>query len=150
MLAVIIGLNFMPVHFYGETEFWFARDQSHPPGRTHPFILFWGGGPQQNGILGFHYWKDPGAANTYIVGGGTGRFVAFWETMVLSVFPFTFAPELLVVMGGETESLRRNLPKASKRYFYMLIFFYYFSVLAIGCICPSNAPALTDGGQGKN
>lgn len=43
MLVVIIGLNFMPVRFYGETEFWFARDQSHPPGRTpdtffHPLL----------------------------------------------------------------------------------------------------------------
>src|SRR5436305_7509428 len=114
------------------------------------FILFRGGGPQQNGILGFRYWKDPGAANTYIVGGDIGRFVVFWETMVLSVFPFTFAPELLVVAGGKTESPRRNLPKASKRYFHKLIFFYCFSVLAIGCICSSNASALTNGGQGKS
>lgn len=68
--------------------------------------------------------------------------------MVLSVFPFTFAPELLVVTGGEMKSPRRNLPRASKRYFYRLIFFYCFSVLAIGIICPSNAAALTDGGQG--
>ena len=152
MLVVIIGLNFMPVRFYGETEFWFAGTKVIllVGLLMLSFILFWGGGPQQNGILGFHYWKDPGAANTYIVGGDTGRFVAFWETMVLSVFPFTFAPELLVVTGGEMESPRRNLPKASKRYFYRLIFFYCFSVLAIGCVCPSNASALTNGGQGKN
>jgi amino acid transporter len=39
------------------------------------FILFWGGGPQQHGILGLHYWKDP--ANAYIVGSDTSRFVAF-------------------------------------------------------------------------
>ena len=151
MLVVIVGLNFMPVRFYGETEFWFAGTKVIllVGLLMLSFILFWGGGPQQTGILGFHYWKDPGAANTYLVGGDTGRFVAFWKTMVLSVFPFTFAPELLVVTGGEMESPRRNLPKASKRYFYRLIFFYCFSVLAIGCICPSNAKALTDGGQGK-
>lgn len=46
------------------------------------------------------------------------------------------------------ESPRRNLPKASKRYFYRLIVFYCLSVLAIGCICPSNATALTTGGAG--
>jgi amino acid permease len=79
-----------------------------------------------------------------------GRFVAFWETMVLSVFPFTFVPELLVITGDETESSRRNLSKASKRYFYRLIFFYLFSVLTIGCICPLNASALTNCDQGKN
>jgi len=69
--------------------------------------------------------------------------------MVPSVFPFTFAPELLVVMCGEMESPRRNLPKASKRYFHRLIF-YCFSVLAIGCICSLNASVLTNGGQGKS
>lgn len=46
------------------------------------------------------------------------------------------------------ESPRRNLPKASKRYFYRLIAFYVLGVLAIGVICPSNAAALTDGGAG--
>lgn len=24
LLVVIVGLNFLPVRFYGETEFWFA------------------------------------------------------------------------------------------------------------------------------
>lgn len=75
---------------------------------------------QQDGILGFHNWKDPGATNTYLREGGTGTFIAFWKVIVLSAFPFTFAPELLVVTGGEMKSPRRNLPKAAKRYFYRL------------------------------
>ena len=49
--------------------------------------------------------------------------------------------------SGEMESLRRNLPKASKRYFYRLVFFYVFGVLVIGVTCRSNDPSLTDGGQ---
>jgi len=68
--------------------------------------------------------------------------------VVLSAFPFTFAPELLVVTGGEMKSPRRNLPKAAKRYFYRLVFFYIGSVLAIGVICPFNDARLTDGGVG--
>jgi amino acid permease len=67
--------------------------------------------------------------------------------MVLLAFPFMFALELLAVTGGEMESPRHNLPKALKRYFHRLIFFYCFSVLAIGPICPSKASALTNGGQ---
>lgn len=55
------------------------------------FILFWGGGPEQHGILGFHYWKDPGATNTYLEEGSKGTFLAFLETLVLSAFPFAFA-----------------------------------------------------------
>ena len=150
MIVVIVGLNFLPVRVYGETEFWFAGTKVVLlVGLLFlGFILFWGGGPEQDGILGFAYWKNPGAANTYILGGSTGYFIAFWQTMVLSVFPFVFAPELLIVTGGEMESPRRNLPKAAKRYFYRLVFFYVFGVLVIGVTCRSNDPALTNGGQG--
>ena len=46
------------------------------------------------------------------------------------------------------KSPRRNLPKAAKRYFYRLVFFYIGSVLAIGIICPFNDARLTSGGVG--
>ena len=149
MLVVIIGLNFMPVRFYGETEFWFAGTKviMMIGLLILSFILFWGGGPSRD-RLGFRYWNNPGAAHPYIKTGDTGRFISFWETLILSVFPFTFAPELLVVTGGEMESPRRNLPIASRRYFYRLVIFYVLSVLAIGVTCPSNDPRLTNGGSG--
>jgi amino acid transporter len=83
-----------------------------------------------------------------LIEGAAGRATAFFEVVVLSAFPFTFAPELLVVTGGEMKSPRRNLPKAAKRYFYRLVFFYIGSVLAIGVICPFNDARLTNGGVG--
>lgn len=147
-IIVIIGLNFFPVGVYGETEFWFASLKVFMMIGLLilSFILFWGGGPSRQ-RLGFHYWKDPGAVNTYIKEGDAGRMIAFTKTLVLSAFPFTFAPELLVVTGGEMQSPRRNLPIAAKRYFYRLIIFYLGSVLAIGVICASNDKALVDGGS---
>ena len=149
MIIVIVGLNLMPVKFYGETEFWFAGTKiiMLVGLLLLSFILFWGGGPK-GGRLGFHYWKDPGAANTYLVGGDKGRFVAFWATLINSVFPFTFAPELIVVTGGEMQNPRYNLPKASRRYFLRLVLFYCLSALAIGVICPSNDSRLSNGGAG--
>lgn len=45
--------------------------------------------------------------------GATGRFVAFIATIVASAFPFTFAPELLVVTGGEMQN-----PVSSKNGLY--------------------------------
>jgi hypothetical protein len=44
MLVVIIGLNFMPVRFYGETEFWFAGTKVIllVGLLMLSFILFWG------------------------------------------------------------------------------------------------------------
>jgi amino acid transporter len=149
MLIVIIALNLMPVKYYGETEFWFAGTKVilMVGLLILSFILFWGGGPSRD-RLGFRYWNDPGAAHPYIKTGDSGRAISFFQTLVLSVFPFTFAPELLVVTGGEMESPRRNLPIASRRYFYRLVVFYCLSVLAIGVTCPSNDPRLTDGGAG--
>ncbi|TPR06450.1 hypothetical protein CAN33_0021475 [Aspergillus niger] len=94
---------------------------------------------------GFHYWKSPGAFNTYLVSGSTGRFCAFLYTLCYSVFSFNFAPELLVVAAGEMQNPRKNLPRAAKQYFYRLIIFYILGVLAIGVICPSNASGLTNG-----
>jgi yeast amino acid transporter len=149
MLVVIVGLNFMPVKYYGETEFWFAGTKviMMIGLLMLSFILFWGGGPSGD-RLGFRYWHDPGAGHAYLKTGDAGRTVAFFQTLVLSVFPFTFAVELLVVTGGEMESPRRNLPVAGKRYFYRLVIFYVLSVLAIGVTCPSDDARLTDGGSG--
>lgn len=149
MLIVIVGLNVLPVKFYGETEFWFASLKVFMMIGLLilSFILFWGGGPDRD-RLGFRYWERPGAANTYLATGNTGRFLALLSTLVLSAFPFTFAPELLVATGGEMESPRRNLPTAARRYFWRLIIFYIGCVLAIGILCPSNNEQLTNGGSG--
>ncbi|GAB7350062.1 hypothetical protein MBLNU459_g0731t1 [Dothideomycetes sp. NU459] len=149
MMVVIVALNALPVKFYGETEFWFASTKvvMMMGLLILSFILFWGGGPSRD-RLGFRYWKHPGAANTYLEEGNTGRFLALLSTWVLSAFPFTFAPELLVVTGGEMESPRRNLPIAARRYFWRLIIFYIGCVLSISVICPSDDARLTDGGAG--
>jgi len=149
MIVVIVGLNALPVGFYGETEFWFASTKviMMIGLLILSVVLFFGGGPNHD-RLGFRYWQHPGAANEYLETGNTGRFFALLSTLVLSAFPFTFAPELLVVTGGEMKSPRRNLPIAAKRYIFRLLFFYIGSVLAIGVICPSDDPALTDGGAG--
>jgi len=149
MIVVIVALNALPVRFYGETEFWFASTKviMMIGLLILSVILFFGGGPSKD-RLGFRYWENPGAANTYLAGGDLGRFLALLSTFVLSAFPFTFAPELMIVTAGEMQSPRRNLPIAARRYIYRLVFFYLGSVLAIGVICPSNDPALTDGGAG--
>ncbi|KAK5050874.1 hypothetical protein LTR84_003433 [Exophiala bonariae] len=149
MLVPIIILNFLPVRVYGETEFWLAGTKVILilGLLCLSFILFWGGGPSRD-RLGFRYWQNPGAAKELLTAGSTGYFVSFWKTLILSVFPFGFAPELLVVAAGEMESPRRNLPTASKRFFLRLVIFYCLSALAMGVICPSNDERLTNGGPG--
>ncbi|KAJ5290783.1 Proline-specific permease [Penicillium angulare] len=144
MMVVIIALNFLPVRFYGESEFWFSGIKiiTLIGLLMVSFILFWGGGPNRQ-LLGFHYWKHPGSFNQYLVNGDTGRFVGLLKCTVSSAIAFIFAPELIIISGGEMESPRRNVPRAARAYIYRLVFFYIFGVLAIGVICPSNAARLT-------
>lgn len=99
LLVVIVGLNFLPVAVYGETEFWFASTKVilMVGLLVLSFILFWGGVPSQPSRLGFRYWQDPGAANPVTLDGGIGLFISFWVTMINCVFPFVFAPELIIV-----------------------------------------------------
>ncbi|KAJ5669536.1 amino acid permease [Penicillium macrosclerotiorum] len=149
MLLLVVGLNLLPVRFYGESEFWFASIKVLLIIGLIilSFILFWGGGPNHQ-RLGFHYWKDPGAANTLIVGGDSGRFVALLATIISSVLPFTFSPEMIVVTAGEIQSPRKNLPRIARNFFWRLIVFYIGGTVAISVICPSNASSLTSGGTG--
>ncbi|CAI7603545.1 unnamed protein product [Penicillium viridicatum] len=146
MMVVIVALNFMPVRVYGEAEFWFAGVKiiTLIGLLMVSFILFWGGGPNRQ-RLGFHYWKNPRPFNAYLTTGDSGRFVALLKCTVSSAIAFIFAPELIVISGGEMQSPRRNIPRAARRYIYRLVFFYIFGVLAIGVICPSDASRLTKG-----
>jgi amino acid transporter len=85
MIVVIVGLNALPVKFYGETEFWFAGTKviMMTGLLLVSVVLFWGGGPDHD-RLGFRYWKKPGAANVFLEEGNTGRFLALLSTLILS------------------------------------------------------------------
>lgn len=151
LILVIVGLNCFPVSVYGETEFWFASLKVFGIiGLLFmAIVLILGGGPTHD-RLGFRYWIDPGPVNEYLVGGSAGQFYAFLGVLCFSIYAFAFAPELLVVTGGEMESPRRNLPVAGQRYFYRLVLFYCLGALAIGLIIPSNAKGLLGSGSGAS
>ncbi|KAH7126436.1 putative proline-specific permease [Dactylonectria estremocensis] len=147
--VVIIACNCFPVKVYGETEFWFASTKVI--GIIGLLImavcLFFGGGPSGEPTY-FKYWSNPGPINEYLVSGAAGRLCAFIGVITFSVYAFAFAPELLVVTGGEMESPRRNIPKATVRYFYRLVTFYILGAFAIGFLVPSNHEDLLGGGSG--
>lgn len=150
-IILIIILNLLPVRIYGEAEFWFAslKVLGIIGLLIMAFVLILGGGPTHD-RLGFRYWKDPGPVKEYVADGVTGRFVAFISVTTLSVFAFGFAPELLVVTGGEMQRPRENLPKAGKRYFYRLVAFYILGSFAISMIISSDNKQLLGGGSGAD
>ncbi|KAJ0108319.1 hypothetical protein J7T55_005296 [Diaporthe amygdali] len=148
-MVVIIALNCFPVKVYGEAEFWFASLKVFGliALLITALVIVCGGGPNAQ-ALGFRYWHDPGPVKEYLVSGGSGKLCAFIGTWVFSVFAFAFAPELIVVTGGEMQSPRRNLPSAGRRYIYRLIFFYVLGSFFIGLIVSSDNDRLLGGGKG--
>lgn len=151
IMIVIVACNCFPVKVYGEVEFWFASTKviGIIGLLIIATVLFFGGGPTHDPLY-FKYWGNPGPVNEYLVEGRAGQLCAFVSVLTFSVFAFAFAPELLVVTGGEMEAPRRNIPTATKRYFYRLIVFYILGALGVGIIIPSNHPALLSSGSGAS
>ena len=146
LLVLLVILNVLPVRFYGEAEFIFTgvKLATIIGLLLLSFILFWGGGPDRN-RLGFHYWKDPGAANTLILEGDAGRLIAAIATVISSIMPFTFTPEMVVGTAAEIKEPRKNVPRVAKHFTWRLVVLFVGSVVGISVICPSNAPTLTSG-----
>jgi yeast amino acid transporter len=104
------------------------------------FILDLGGGPNHD-RLGFRYWKHPGAMKPYIASGSAGRFLGLWSTLVNASFSYG-GVEMVAVAAGEAENPRVNIPKAVKRVFWRILFFYVLGSLAIGVLVPYDDPRL--------
>ncbi|KAG0053703.1 hypothetical protein BGZ83_000587 [Gryganskiella cystojenkinii] len=144
VLVIMLLLNIIAVSFFGEAEFWFASIKLITICGLIilGFVIFFGGAPNQDGILGFHYWKTSGAFVEYKAVGSLGRFLGFWHAFVSAGFAFITSPELIAIAAGETINPRRNIPKAARRFVWRLAVFYGFSSLLIGVLVPSDDPNL--------
>ncbi|KAG8422875.1 hypothetical protein J3459_009969 [Metarhizium acridum] len=144
VLAVILFLNIIAVSFFGEAEFWFASIKliTIMGLIILGIVIFFGGAPKSDGVLGFHYWNTPGAFVDYKASGSTGRFLGYWHALVSAGFAFITSPELIAIAAGETIAPRRNIPKAARRFVWRLAIFYGLGSLVIGIMVPSNDPKL--------
>jgi len=91
-----------------------------------------GGGPDHD-RRGFRYWKHPGAFNTYLVNGNTGRFLAFWSSLISAAFSYGNI-QVVALSGTETRNPRKIIPEATKKTFYRVFFFYFLSIFIVGLI----------------
>jgi yeast amino acid transporter len=91
------------------------------------------GGAPDHDRIGFKYWKDPGAFNTYLVDGNTGRFLALWSTLISAAFSYGNI-QVTTLAGAETANPRKVIPQATKKTFYRVIVFYVISVFVVGLI----------------
>lgn len=138
ILVIVLALNIFAVAIYGEAEFIFASVKiiTIVGLLILALIIDVGGVPGQK-RLGFHYWRNPGAMKPYIADGATGRFLGLWSVLVNAAFSYG-GVEMVAVAAGEAEDPRRNIPKAVKRVFWRILFFYVLGTLAIGVLVPYN------------
>lgn len=142
IIVLVICLNIFAVSIYGEAEFCFASIKiiTIVGLIIFAFIIDLGGGPTRD-RLGFRYWNNPGAMKEYVSTGSTGRFLGLFSTLVNAAFAYG-GVEMVAVAAGEAENPRYNIPKAVRRVFWRILFFYVLGSLAIGVLIPYNEPRL--------
>jgi yeast amino acid transporter len=141
-LALILCLNIFAVSIYGEAEFIFASIKiiTIVGLLIMAFIVDLGGNPNHE-RFGFWTWQHPSAMLEYIGTGGWGRFLGLLATLINAVFSYG-GVELVAVAAGEAENPRKNIPKAVRRVFWRILFFYVLGSLAIGVLVSSDDPHL--------
>jgi amino acid transporter len=142
IIVVVVCLNIFAIQIYGEAEFIFASVKiiTIVGLLIMAFIVDLGGGPKHD-RLGFRYWKHPGAMKEYDSTGATGRFLGLFSVLVNAAFSYG-GVELVAVAAGEAENPRKNIPKAVRRVFWRILFFYVLGSLAIGVLVASNDKSL--------
>ncbi|KAG0141056.1 hypothetical protein CROQUDRAFT_99237 [Cronartium quercuum f. sp. fusiforme G11] len=143
MLAVVVGLNFAPAHFYGEFEFWFASIKlvTILCLRILGIVLDLGGGPMHDRI-GFRYWKNPGPFIEFLgIQGTAGRFLGFWPALIQATVSCV-GTEITAITAGEAKNPKKALPSAIRKVTIRIWVFYILGTFVIGLIMQSNEPRL--------
>ncbi|PWN51660.1 hypothetical protein IE53DRAFT_385983 [Violaceomyces palustris] len=141
-LVVIFTMNCMGSRVYGECEFWFASFKVILILGLimMTFIMMVGGNPQHE-AFGFTYWRNPGPMAEFIETGPLGRFLGLWNTLIFAAFAIG-GPEYISIAAGEAINPREVIPKAIRRVFWRLCFFYIVGALCVGILVAYNDPAL--------
>lgn len=143
IIILILVLNIFAVSIYGEAEFIFASIKIITIlGLLICSCVIWLGGAPDHDRRGFRYWKE-GAMKEYVGKGDSGRFAGLWSTLVNAAFSYG-GVEMVAVAAGEAANPRKNIPKAVRRVFWRILFFYIFGSFFIGVCISSNDDALTN------
>ncbi|KAM0716375.1 hypothetical protein Q7P37_007820 [Cladosporium fusiforme] len=128
--VVITAMNFMPVSFYGEVEFWFASIKVITVLGFLIFGICINAGAGSEGYLGFKYWNHPGAFQPHLTDASS--------ILANNLPPCEVCTELVGIAAGETANPRKNVPKAIKQTFWRILFFFVLTILFIGILIPSD------------
>lgn len=144
---VISALNFLPVSFYGEVEFWFATIKVITILGFMIFGICINAGAGHRPYIGFSYWRQPGAFHASDLvpdNEALGKFVSFWAVLIQAGFSYQ-GTELVGIAAGETDNPRKTVPSAIKKTFFRILFFFVLTILFIGILVPyDNKDLLSD------
>lgn len=137
-------LNFFPVKFYGEIEFWAASIKVIAILGWLIYALCMICGAGKTGPVGFRYWRNPGAFGPGILVSNkdTAKFLGWLSSLVNAAFTFQ-GTELVGITAGESDNPRKTVPKAINRVFFRIVIFYILSILFLGMLVPYNDPRLS-------
>lgn len=144
--AVISAVNFLPVSFYGEIEFYFASIKVITVIGFMIFAICIDAGAGQHGYLGFDTWKNPGAFAPHLIenNDALAKFVGFWAVLIQAAFSYQ-GTELVGIAAGETSNPRKTVPAAIKKTFYRILFFFVLTIFFLGLLVPYDNENLLNG-----
>ncbi|OOF94433.1 hypothetical protein ASPCADRAFT_208939 [Aspergillus carbonarius ITEM 5010] len=150
--VVITLLNFLPVSFYGELEFWLSSIKVITVVGFMIFAICIDAGAGDQGYLGFHNWVHPGPFAPYsgVHPDSLAKFVGFWSVLIQAGFSYQ-GTELVGIAAAETENPRKTVPAAIRKTFYRILFFFVLTIFFIGILVPyTNENLLTDGNDANS
>ncbi|KAF2730121.1 histidine permease [Polyplosphaeria fusca] len=143
----LTAVNFLPVDLFGEFEFYFASI------KVVALVGFWifsiciNAGVGDQGYLGFHYWKTPGAFAPYLVedNAALAKFVGFWAVLIQAGFAYQ-GTELVAIGAGESANPRKTMPNAIRKTFWSIFTLFIATIFFIGILVPYDNKDIGTGG----
>lgn len=86
-------------------------------------------------VIGFQYWKDPGA----FANGGLGTL----NVLLSAGFSF-MGTEIVGITAAEAKNPTKTVPRAIRNTFWRIIFFYIITIFLLGMCLPWNDPDLAN------
>jgi amino acid permease len=133
--VLVVGLNFISVGFYGESQYWFSGI------KVIAVILFIIVGVLV--IFGLVGGQKPLDFTNWTIGDAPfhAGWVGFMSVLMIAGFSFQ-GTEIFGITAGETKDPGSSIPRAVKSVFWRILLFYILSMAVISFLIPYNDPLL--------
>lgn len=141
VLAIVIAINVFGIRVFGEVEYVIGFLKVVLLVGLIILMLFINRGAGPNGkVHGVDYWKaeyrfSPNFGGKQELDGDLGRFLSVWKGMTLAAFSF-IGMEIVAVTASEAKYPRDDLPRATKRIFWLTFSLYLAAIFFVSLVVP--------------